>query len=198
MDDIKFLKKLSNANDYLTELMTASNNGDETVIGQIFEELEKKLKIIREQASIRIEREKIMWNNPESHFRQVQSEEIRDLQMEFEDRLDLFKLASLYKYEPAMTFEFAKMLQNLNDIRERSSIRIERNKIMWNDPESHFRQVQLEEGMDSRNEILDLLKLYEVAKAANFSEGIELISSKLGGVSPDFMDTLSSSAKSHK
>ena len=112
--------------------------------------------------------------------------------------MDLFKLASMCNYEPIMAFEFAKMIQNLADIRERRSIRFERNKIMWNDPEAHFRKVQVEENMDAQKEISDLFRLYKVAKSANYTAGMELISSKLGGITPDMIDSLSEIGKKHK
>ena len=198
MEDLKIIRKLPNSTEYLTKLITAANAGDEATIGDVFEKLEQELKKIRKESSITFERSKNMWNNPEAHFRQVQVEETRDLQNEFEDRMDLFKLASMCNYEPTMAFEFAKMIQNLADIRERRSIRFERNKIMWDDPEAHFRQVQVEENMDAQKEISDLFRLYKVAKSANYTAGMELISSKLGEITPDMIDSLSEIGKKHK
>lgn len=160
--------------------------------------MEQELKEIRKKSIINFERSKNMWNDPEAHLAGVQAEETIDLQNEFEDRMDLFKLASMCKYEPAMAFEFVKMIQNLADIRERRSIRFERNKIMWDDPEAHFRQVQVEENMEAQKEISDLFKLYEVAKSANYTAGVELISSNLCGITPDMLDTISSISKSYK
>ena len=198
MEDLKIIRKLPNSTEYLTKLITAANAGDEATIGEVFEKLEQELKKIRKESSITFERSKNMWNNPEAHFADVRAEETRDLQNEFEDRMDLFKLASMCNYEPTMVFEFAKMIQNLADIRERRSIRFERNKIMWNDPEAHFRKVQVEENMDAQKEISDLFRLYKVAKSANYTAGMELISSKLGGITPDMIDSLSEIGKKHK
>ena len=198
MEDLKNIRKLPNLTEYLTKLITAANTGDEVAIGEIFEKFEQELKKIRKESSITFERNKMKWNDPEAHFAGVRAEETRDLQNEFEDRIDLFKLASMCNYEPAMAFEFAKMIQNLADIRERNSIRFERNKIMWDDPEAHFRQVQVEKSMDAQKEISDLFRLYQVAKSANYSAGIELISSKLGGITPDMIDSLSEIGKKHK
>lgn len=198
MEDLKIIRKLPNVTEYLTKLITAANTSDEATIGQIFEKMEQELKEIRKKSSINFERSKNMWNDPETHFAEVRAEETMDLQNEFEDRMDLFKLASMCKYEPAMAFEFAKMIQNLADIRERRSIRFERNKIMWDDPDAHFRQVQVEENMEAQKEISYLFRLYEVAKSANYTAGVELISSKLGGITPDMLDTISSIGKSHK
>ena len=198
MEDLKIIRKLPNSTEYLTKLITAANTGDEATIGEIFEKLEQELKKMRKESSIRFERSKNMWNDPEAHFAGVKAEETMNLQNEFEDRMDLFNLASMCKYEPAMAFEFAKMIQNLADIRERRSIRFERNKIMWDDPESHFRQVQVEENMDAQKEISDLFRLYKVAKSANYTAGMELISNKLGGITPVMIDTISSIGKSHK
>ena len=198
MEDLKIIRKLPNSTEYLTKLITAANAGDEATIGEVFEKLEQELKKIRKESSITFERSKNMWNNPEAHFADVRAEETRDLQNEFEDRMDLFKLASMCNYEPTMVFEFAKMIQNLADIRERRSIRFEKNKIMWDDPEAHFRQVQVEENMDAQKEISDLFRLYKVAKSANYTAGMELISSKLGGITPDMIDSLSEIGKKHK
>ena len=198
MEDLKIIRKLPNSTEYLTKLITAANAGDEATIGEVFEKLEQELKKIRKESSITFERSKNMWNNPEAHFADVRAEETRDLQNEFEDRMDLFKLASMCNYEPTMVFEFAKMIQNLADIRERRSIRFERNKIMWDDPEAHFRQVQVEENKDVQKEISDLFRLYKVAKSANYTAGMELISSKLGGITPNMIDSLSEIGKKHK
>ena len=198
MEDLKIIRKLPNSTEYLTKLITAANACDEATIGEVFEKLEQELKKIRKESSITFERSKNMWNNPEAHFADVRAEETRDLQNEFEDRMDLFKLASMCNYEPTMVFEFAKMIQNLADIRERRSIRFERNKIMWDDPEAHFRQVQVEENKDVQKEISDLFRLYKVAKSANYTAGMELISSKLGGITPNMIDSLSEIGKKHK
>ena len=77
-------------------------------------------------------------------------------------------------------------------------IRFERNKIMWDDPESHFRQVQVERNMDAQKEISDLFRLYKVAKSANYTAGMEVISNKLGGITPDMIDSLSEIGRRHK
>ena len=198
MEDLKIIRKLPNSTEYLTKLITAANAGDEATIGEVFEKLEQELKKIRKESSITFERSQEMWNDPEAHFAGVRAEETRDLQNEFEDRMDLFKLASMCNYEPTMVFEFAKMIQNLADIRERRSIRFEKNKIMWDDPEAHFRQVQVEENKDVQKEISDLFRLYKVAKSANYTAGMELISSKLGGITPNMIDSLSEIGKKHK
>lgn len=198
MEDLKIIRKLPNSTEYLTKLITAANAGDEATIGEVFEKLEQELKMIRKKSNITFESSKNMWNNPEAHFADVRAKETRDLQNEFEDRMDLFKLASMCNYEPTMVFEFAKMIQNLADIRERRSIRFERNKIMWDDPEAHFRQVQVEENKDVQKEISDLFRLYKVAKSANYTAGMELISRKLGGITPDMIDSLSEIGKKHK
>lgn len=93
---------------------------------------------------------------------------------------------------------FEKLEQELKKIREESSITFERSKNKWNDPEAHFRQVQVEENMDAQKEISDLFRLYKVAKSANYTAGMELISSKLGGITPDMIDSLSEIGKKHK
>lgn len=93
---------------------------------------------------------------------------------------------------------FEKLEQELKKIREESSITFEISKNKWNDPEAHFRRVQVEENMDAQKEISDLFRLYKVAKSANYTAGMELISSKLGGITPDMIDSLSEIGKKHK
>ena len=93
---------------------------------------------------------------------------------------------------------FEKLEQELKKIRKESSITFERSKNMWKDPEAHFRQVQVEENKDAQKEISDLFRLYKVAKSANYTAGMELISSKLGGITPDMIDSLSEIGKKHK
>lgn len=198
MDYLKIIREFPNLKEYLKVLITTGSISNEATIGEIFAKLEQELKKARKESSITVEIEKKMWNDPEAHFARVMAEETRDLQNEFKDRMNLFKLASMCNYEQAMAYEFAKMIQNLGDIRERRAIRFERNKIMWNDPEAHFAGVRAEETMDAQNEVSDLLKLYKIAKSANYTAGMELISSKLGGITPDMIDTISSIGKAHK
>ena len=93
---------------------------------------------------------------------------------------------------------FEKLEQELKKIRKESSITFEISKNKWNDPEAHFRQVQVEENEDVQKEISDLFRLYKVAKSANYTAGMELISSKLGGITPDMIDSLSEIGKKHK
>ena len=93
---------------------------------------------------------------------------------------------------------FAKLEQELKKARKESSITVEIEKKMWNDPEAHFAGVRAEETIDAQNEVSDLLKLYKIAKSANYTAGMELISSKLGGITPDMIDTISSIGKAHK
>ena len=68
---------------------------------------------------------------------------------------------------------------------------------MWNNPELHFAGVMAEEAKEAQNMVSDLLKLYNVAKSANYTAGMELISSILGGVTPDMIDTSSSIGKAN-
>ena len=131
-----------------------------------------------------------MWNDPESHFRAVQLEEVTDLKMEFDDNLGLFQLANLVQYEPVMTITFTKMLKNLSDIRLRTNIRTARNEKMWNNPESHFKAVEAEKQADLENEITDLMSLYNIAQSANYTKGIELITNRLNKIAPNLADSL--------
>lgn len=131
-----------------------------------------------------------MWNDPESHFRAVQLEEVTDLKMEFDDNLGLFQLANLVQYEPFMTITFTKMLKNLSDIRLRTNIRTTRSEKMWNNPESHFKAVEAEKQADLENEITDLMSLYNFAQSANYTKGIELITNRLNKIAPNLADSL--------
>ena len=131
-----------------------------------------------------------MWNDPESHFRAVQLEEVTDLKMEFDDNLGLFQLANLVQYEPVMTITFTKMLKNLSDIRLRTNIRTALSEKMWNNPESHFKAVEAEKQADLENEITDLMSLYNIAQSANYTKGIELITNRLNKIAPNLADSL--------
>ena len=131
-----------------------------------------------------------MWNDPESHFRAVQLEEVTDLKMEFDDNLGLFQLANLVHYEPVMAITFTKMLKNLSDIRLRTNIRTARSEKMWKNPESHFKAVEAEKQADLENEITDLMSLYNIAQSANYTKGIELITNRLNKIAPNLADSL--------
>lgn len=190
MEKVANLQKLPNYNTYLLELISAVNKQDEKAINQIFNKIDEELKKNRNAKRITTARSELKWNDPEAHFSAVQREEAADLKMEFDDNLGLFQLACLVQYKPVMTIEFAKMIKNLNDIRQKTNIKIERSKISWMDPEAHFRGVKAEEKADLRNEINDLLSLYNIAQSANYTEGIELITARLNEIAPNLVDDL--------
>lgn len=85
---------------------------------------------------------------------------------------------------------FNKIDEELRKIRKEKSITFERSQKMWNDPESHFRAVQLEEVTDLENEITDLMSLYNIAQSANYTKGIELITNRLNNIAPNLADNL--------
>ncbi|CDE99258.1 nitrite and sulphite reductase 4Fe-4S region [Clostridium sp. CAG:628] len=184
------IRNLPNYNTYSIELMNAVVKQDQNTINQIFNKIDEELRKIRKEKSITFERSQKMWNDPESHFRAVQLEEVTDLKMEFDDNLGLFQLANLVQYEPAMTITFTKMLKNLSDIRLRTNIRTARNEKMWNNPESHFKAVEAEKQADLENEITDLMSLYNIAQSANYTKGIELITNRLNKIAPNLADSL--------
>lgn len=95
---------------------------------------------------------------------------------------------------------FNKIDEELRKIRKEKSITFERSQKMWNDPESHFRAVQLEEVTDLENEITDLMSLYNIAQSANYTKGIELITNRLNNIAPNLADNLISknSGTAHK
>lgn len=184
------IRNLPNYNTYSIELMNAVVKQDQNTINQIFNKIDEELRKIRKEKSITFERSQKMWNDPESHFRAVQLEEVADLKMEFDDNLGLFQLANLVQYEPVMTITFTKMLKNLSDIRLRTNIRTARSEKMWNNPESHFKAVEAEKQADLENEITDLMSLYNIAQSANYTKGIELITNRLNKIAPNLADSL--------
>lgn len=184
------IRNLPNYNTYSIELMNAVVKQDQNTINQIFIKIDEELRKIRKEKSITFERSQKMWNDPESHFRAVQLEEVTDLKMEFDDNLGLFQLANLVQYEPFMTITFTKMLKNLSDIRLRTNIRTTRSEKMWNNPESHFKAVEAEKQADLENEITDLMSLYNIAQSANYTKGIELITNRLNKIAPNLADSL--------
>lgn len=184
------IRNLPNYNTYSIELMNAVVKEDQNTINQIFNKIDEELRKIRKEKSITFERSQKMWNDPESHLRAVQLEEVTDLKMEFDDNLGLFQLANLVKYEPVMTITFTKMLKNLSDIRLRTNIRTARSEKMWNNPESHFKAVEVEKQADLENEITDLMSLYNIAQSANYTKGIELITNRLNKIAPNLADSL--------
>lgn len=189
------IRNLPNYNTYSIELMNAVVKQDQNTINQIFNKIDEELRKIRKEKSITFERSQKMWNDPESHFRAVQLEEVTDLKMEFDDNLGLFQLANLVQYEPVMTITFTKMLKNLSDIRLsdirlRTNIRTARSEKMCNNPESHFKAVEAEKQADLENEITDLMSLYNIAQSANYTKGIELITNRLNKIAPNLADSL--------
>lgn len=184
------IRNLPNYNTYSIELMNAVVKQDQNTINQIFNKIDEELRKIRKEKSISFERSQKMWNDPESHFRAVQLEEVTDLKIEFDDNLGLFQLANLVQYEPVMTITFTKMLKNLSDIRLRTNIRTALSEKMWNNPESHFKAVEAEKQADLENEITDLMSLYNIAQSANYTKGIELITNRLNKIAPNLADSL--------
>ena len=184
------IRNLPNYNTYSIELMNAVVKEDQNTINQIFNKIDEELRKIRKEKSITFERSQKMWNDPESHLREVQLEEVTDLKMEFDDNLGLFQLANLVQYEPVMTITFTKMLKNLSDIRLRTNIRTALSEKMWNNPESHFKAVEAEKQADLENEITDLMSLYNIAQSANYTKGIELITNRLNKIAPNLADSL--------
>lgn len=184
------IRNLPNYNTYSIELMNAVVKQNQNTINQIFNKIDEELRKIRKEKSITFERSQKMRNDPESHFRAVQLEEVTDLKMEFDDNLGLFQLANLVQYEPVMAITFTKMLKNLSDIRLRTNIRTARSEKMWKNPESHFKAVEAEKQADLENEITDLMSLYNIAQSANYTKGIELITNRLNKIAPNLADSL--------
>lgn len=184
MKDLDIFDRIPSLNyylkNYLNDLYMASDNGDVASVAEIFNKIESKLENNRKLMSNDREKSKIMWHDPKTHFILAKMEEYEDLTNELQDRLDLFKIASICNYEKMIEFQFAKIIQIYADIRKIRSDTTHRDKLMWDDPEGHFYRVKAEEDEDKRKEISDLFELYEIAKSANYIAGMELISTMLG------------------
>lgn len=63
---------------------------------------------------------------------------------------------------------FNKIDEELRKIRKEKSITFERSQKMWNDPESHFRAVKLEEVTDLKMEFDDNLGLFQLANLVHY------------------------------
>ncbi len=189
---LESLKKLEKYNKkYYDELLMAYvDKKDEKKIGELLTQIDLELKNIRKLTSPKWARNQKSWNDPESHFREIEYEEVMDLKKEFDDNLDLFRLASFVNYKPVMTTKFVIMIKNLSDIRQRTNIRTARSEKMWNDPQAHLMAVKQEEAADLKNEITDLMNLYNIAISENHTEGVELITSRLNKIAPDLVDSL--------
>lgn len=190
MKEMGNLQKIPNYDTYLSELMNAVVKQDQKAINHIFNKIDTELKKIRLGKSVTFERNQIMWDDPKSHFRAIEREEVEDLKMEFEDNLELFQLASLVHFEPAMTIQFTKMIKNLSDIRQRTNRKTARSEIVWDDSKSHLRAIESEEIDDFKNEINDLISLYNIAQSENYTEGIALLSERLNEIAPNLANDL--------
>lgn len=166
-------------NDNLELFLLANTIKYASGINKFFTKMEKNLSDIRKRSSIRTERDKKSWDDYRLHIERVKDEDIIDLRAEFDDNLKLFLLSNSVAYESGMRSMFSKMFKNLADIRERSSIRTERDKESWDDYNEHILRVQQEESIYVANKIRDLKKLYMIAKDASYTDGMDLIAGKL-------------------
>lgn len=165
--------------DFLTSLKSLKDNGEDTKLIEIFEMLDTKLRDLRTINSIHKERMKNSWNDPDMHFRTVLLEEVRELNDEWNDNYTLFKLASFLQHDKIMYIMFARMIDNLDNIRIRIADRTERSKLVWDDPKIHQKEVEDELLRESELEVQDLLRMYRIAKDFEFNPGIELTIKRL-------------------
>lgn len=74
---------------------------------------------------------------------------------------------------------FNKIDEELRKIRKEKSITFERSQKMWNDLESHFRAVQLEEVTDLKMEFDDNLGLFQLANLAQYEPVMTITFTKM-------------------
>ena len=164
---------------FLTSLKSLKDNGEDTKLIEIFEMLDTKLRDLRTINSIHKERMKNSWNDPDMHFRTVLLEEVRELNDEWNDNYTLFKLASFLQHDKIMYIMFARMIDNLDNIRIRVADRTERSKLAWDDPKIHQKEVNFEVALERKKELDDLMKMYNIAKDFEFKQGMEYVVEQL-------------------
>ena len=164
---------------FLTSLKSLKDNGEDTKLIEIFEMLDTKLRDLRTINSIYKERMKNSWNDPDMHFRTVLLEEVRELNDEWNDNYTLFKLASFLQHDKIMYIMFARMIDNLDNIRIRIADRTERSKLAWDDPKIHQKEVNFEVALERKKELDDLMKMYNIAKDFEFKQGMEYVVEQL-------------------
>ena len=74
---------------------------------------------------------------------------------------------------------FIKIDEELRKIRKEKSITFERSQKMWNDPESHFRAVQLEKVTDLKMEFDDNLGLFQLANLVQYKPVMTITFTKM-------------------
>ena len=74
---------------------------------------------------------------------------------------------------------FNKIDEELRKIRKEKSITFERSQKMWNDSESHFRAVQLEEVTDLKMEFDDNLGLFQLANLVQYEPVMTITFTKM-------------------
>lgn len=183
-DIIKVLEKIPSSNELILELVSCVSNFDADLISNFFDNIDKCVIENRRKMFARFHQTYKMWDSPEGHAISIKSKEVVELRVEFDDNLGLFKLGKLANFEPFMKLKFEQMIQNLSDIRERTSIRTERDKIVWDDPLVHFKMIEAEKMKDIEDERCDLIYLYNIANESCYDEGMNMIIDKLATVDP--------------
>lgn len=111
--------------------------------------------------------------------------------LEFNDNLELFKLASLVCDDLIMSDKFSLMIDSLKKIRKKTSDRTERSKKIWADDNEHEIEVRREKRADLMKEATDLIRLYDIALEYGYKEGTDLLIAKLNVIAPDLVRDLS-------
>ena len=116
---------------------------------------------------------------------------VSNLRLEFNDNLDLFKIACVCKLDSVAATRFSIMIDILKSIRKKTADRTERSKKIWADDNEHELSVRREKRADLIREATDLIKLYDVALECDYKDGMDLVLAKLNVISPDLVRDLS-------
>lgn len=113
------------------------------------------------------------------------------MRLEFNDNLDLFKIACVSEFDEIAAVKFSTMIDILKRIRKKTADRTERSKKIWTDDTEHEKGIRREKRADLMKEATDLIKLYDVALECKYKDGMDLILAKLNVISPELVRDLS-------
>lgn len=113
------------------------------------------------------------------------------MRLEFNDNLDLFKIACVSEFDEVAAVKFSMMIDILKSIRKKTSDRTERSKKIWTDDAEHEKGIRREKRADLMKKATDLIKLYDVALECKYKDGMDLVLAKLNVISPELVRDLS-------
>jgi len=120
MEELEIFDKLKESKYYIKQLNIAIDNDDDFTIARLITIIDLELKSIRKVQNDKIKRENEMCKDFNKRAYLKSKEDITALINEFNDLLDLFKLAQICKSEQLMYYEYNKMIQCLNEILKKS------------------------------------------------------------------------------